>query len=141
HGLLATLRLPFLTTLGESVEYSATLNLLEAASWTGFSQLGCWHIRQHEGDRFILAFMLFIPNALYARGIATQVAFWFLQRARCARKELWPSLVDETMAEILKRRHQAIAELRKPVGVTPPCGRRRQRRVSREVVRYRNKME
>jgi hypothetical protein len=49
NGLLATLQLPFFNDALSISKESATLNFLEAISWTNFPQLGCWHSHQGRG--------------------------------------------------------------------------------------------
>jgi len=105
HGLRATLQLPFFENKIATANMAAELNHHEALTWTNFPQLGGWHSHQSDGDRQGLAFSSFIPNALHRPGLATEMAFWFLQRARWVRESRWPDLVDRTMLEILKKRH------------------------------------
>jgi hypothetical protein len=104
HGLLATLQLPFSDGRSIITKSAAELNLVEAVSWTGFPQLGCWHPNENKNDKDELAFSLFVPNALYEPGLTTLIAFWFLQRARWARKLMFPDIQDRPMIDILKRR-------------------------------------
>lgn len=104
HGLTATLQLPYVGDKIAIANEAAEFNLLESASWTDFPQLGCWHSNQNRGDQEGMAFSLFIPNALHQPGIVTQVAFWFLHRARWARETKWPKIVDQTMLEIMTNR-------------------------------------
>jgi hypothetical protein len=83
---------------------SATLNFMEAISWTNFPQLGCWHSHQSRGGGKGLAFSSFLPNALYQPGLATNMALWLLGRARWARERGWPDLQDQTMLQVLQNR-------------------------------------
>jgi hypothetical protein len=102
-GLLATLQLPYSGDESTIAEQVGEFNLLETHLWTGFPQLGCWHLAESRGG-VAPAFTLFVPNALYLPGIATNVALWFLSRARWIREQRFPDLVDSTMADILNTR-------------------------------------
>ena len=73
-------------------------------TWTGISQLGCWHCAESRGGDDGVAFTLFIPNALYMPGLSTQIAFWFLDRSRWVRDLKFPDLKDATMIEIMTQR-------------------------------------
>jgi hypothetical protein len=86
HGLLVTLQLPFLADRLAIAKEVAELNLLEYLSWTGFPQLGCWHLGQNRGEQYEVAFSLFMPNALYKPVLVTNIAAWFVMRARWVRK-------------------------------------------------------
>jgi hypothetical protein len=104
NGLRATLQLPYSADKLEIVRHVAELNFHECMSWTNFPQLGCWHPnKSYEGGESV-AFTLFVPNLLYQPGLATQIAFWFLQRARWARERIVPQMADLPMIEILRRR-------------------------------------
>jgi hypothetical protein len=103
HGLLSTLQLPYSADRLIIAREAAALNLFEFLSWTSFPQLGCWHSNQNHGQGAGLAFSLFLPNALYRPGLATQIAFWFLRRARWIREQGFPDTKDVNMLEILKR--------------------------------------
>ena len=46
-----------------------------------------------------------MPNALYQPGLATNIAFWFLNRAHWTREQLWPGAKDATIAEVLLDRY------------------------------------
>jgi hypothetical protein len=85
---------------------AAELNLLEATSWTSFPQIGCWQANETRVGQAGLAFALFMPNALYQPGLATQTAFWFLRRPRWAREQKFPDMRDVAMIDILKRRFE-----------------------------------
>jgi hypothetical protein len=104
NGLLATLQLPYSGDNLSTAKDAATLNLNESAGWTDFPLIGCWHSRQYRDDDCELVFSSFIPNSLYQSGLATEVAFWLLKRARWAREKLYPDVVDKTMLEIVKSR-------------------------------------
>ena len=99
-GLLTTLQLPIGRETLAAARLVAELNYLEAASWTDFPQLGCWHLARNR-DREGPAFTLFMPNALYRPGLATNIAFWFLARARWARVQMFPDMGDATMLDVL----------------------------------------
>lgn len=103
NGLLATLQLPITTDALTVAKLANELNYMEANFWTGFPLIGCWHSRM-AGDNVGIAFTTFIPNVLYQPGIATNVAFWMLHRARWVRSERYPDLVDLPMIEILRSR-------------------------------------
>ena len=104
HGLLGTLQVPSSEGDDDVSVLCAELNFLEATRWTDFPQLGCWHPHQGKGDQKGVAFSTFIPNALYRPGLATNTAFWLLERARWLRQEKWPDMKDLTMLEVLKKR-------------------------------------
>lgn len=103
NGLLATLQLPVIADALTVAKLANELNYMEANFWTGFPLTGCWHSRM-AGDDVGIAFTTFIPNVLYQPGIATNVAFWMLHRARWVRSERYPDLVDLPMIEILRSR-------------------------------------
>ena len=102
-GLLTTLQLPIGRETLAAARLVAELNYLEAASWTDFPQLGCWHLAQNR-DREGPAFTLFMPNALYRPGLATNIALWFLARARWTRVQMFPNMEDATMLDVLTGR-------------------------------------
>ena len=83
---------------------AAEMNFAEAFSWTGFPQLGCWHMAENGSGQESLAFSCFMPNALHQPGLASHIAFWFLRRARWAREQMFPDLQDAAMIDVLKRR-------------------------------------
>ncbi|MDW6020608.1 hypothetical protein SAZ10_02400 [Mesorhizobium sp. BAC0120] len=103
HGLMATLELPYGDTLPAIAKEAAVLNLYETLSWTGFPQLGCWHATESRTDETVLAFTLFMPNALYRPGLATNIAWWFLRRARWVREERYPDVQDLPLTDIPER--------------------------------------
>jgi hypothetical protein len=107
NGLLATLQVPYSDDRISIAKTVAVLNLNESDGWTHFPLIGCWHPHKNRNDADGLAFSCFIPNSLYQPGLATQVAFWFLERARWVRKSLWPDMVDKTMMEIITSRRAA----------------------------------
>jgi hypothetical protein len=101
---LTTLQLPYSGDRLTIAREAAELNFLETILWTGFPQLGCWHTNENRNNEGGLAFTLFVPNALYKPGLATQIAFWFLRRARWVREQTFPDMKDITMLEVLNRR-------------------------------------
>jgi hypothetical protein len=104
HGLRVTLLLPFVGTFEAVAEQAALMNCVEASSWTDFPQLGLWHC-EGESDQPHLAYSVFMPNAVYRPGLATNIAFWMVNRARWTREQLHPDAEDLPMPEILHRRH------------------------------------
>jgi hypothetical protein len=103
NGLLVTLQLPVIADALTMAKLANELNYMEANFWTGFPLIGSWHSRM-AGDNVGIAFTTFIPNVLYQPGVATNVAFWMLHRARWVRSERYPDLVDLPMIEILRSR-------------------------------------
>jgi hypothetical protein len=103
-GLLVTVQVRISSTLSEIENTAALLNFAESSSWTGFPQLGCWHPRITADKSVELAHSSFIPNALYADGLATNFGLWSFARARWAKDVLWPEVEDRPMYEILQRR-------------------------------------
>lgn len=103
-GLLVAMKTPYSASDQEIADAVANLNYLESILWTDFPQLGCWHSIEVDGSEFRLSHSTFIPNALFLNGLATNLAFWSLARARWAREQLWPSLKDLPMHEILRKR-------------------------------------
>ncbi|MBU6395855.1 MAG: hypothetical protein KGQ75_14900 [Sphingomonadales bacterium] len=103
NGLLATLQLPVLGDKHEISKLTNELNYLEANMWTGFPLLGCWHSRE-IGENYAAAFSLFVPNALHQPMIATNVAFWMLNRAQWVKSSRFEHLENRPMIEILNRR-------------------------------------
>ena len=104
HGLLVTLQLPWFGKKIVMAREIAELNLLEYLNWTGFPQLGCWHNSESQAGQDGIAFTFFVPNALHKPGLVTQIAFWFIERARWVRQQKFPDMQDSTMAEILEER-------------------------------------
>jgi hypothetical protein len=104
NGLLATLQIPYSDDKISIAKAVGVLNSNESEGWTHFPLLGCWHSHKSRGDVDGPAFSFFIPNSLYQPGLATQVTFWFLERARWVRQSLWPDVADKTMLEIMNSR-------------------------------------
>jgi len=65
NGLLATLQMTYSGDALAMANQAAELNFLETVSWTGFPQLGSWHTSQNREEDEVVAFTLFVPNALY----------------------------------------------------------------------------
>ena len=103
NGLFVTVQLPIVCSLQEAAAEAAVLNLLELKFWTDFPQLGCWHAGT-RGRSTGLMHSCFVPNALYAEGLASNLAFWSVGRAQWVRKTRWPELQDKTMNEIIQER-------------------------------------
>ena len=105
HGLLVTLQLPWFDKDINIARESAELNFLESIDWTRFPQLGCWHSSESREGQTGVACTLFIPNALYKKGLVAHIAFWFIERARWVRKKKFPNTSDLKMIEILEKRY------------------------------------
>jgi hypothetical protein len=84
NGLRVTVQLPALPDKDQAVEHAASLNLLEAETWTDFPQLGCWATRETDEGGHEIAHASFIPNALSGPGIAENYIYWSLARVRWA---------------------------------------------------------
>jgi hypothetical protein len=104
NGLLSTVELPFTAAPDAIVDECAWLNFFESRFWTDFPQLGSWHPREHPNGESRSASAWFLPNALFAPGIATNAALWAVARARWVRQTLHPDLKDLPMNEILRER-------------------------------------
>ena len=98
-----TVELPFVLSLQEAISEAAGLNFLEGTSWTDFPQLGCWHVSEMKKAARVVH-SCFIPNALYAEGMATNLALWSILRVQWVRKGSWPDVKDKTMMEIIEER-------------------------------------
>jgi hypothetical protein len=103
NGLTAILQLPFADTSIAIAKEVAALNLLEAVSWTGFPQLGCWHAIDIRPGQKAPAFTLFMPNVLYRPGLITHFAMWFLLRVRWVREQRHPAMQDLPLTDIAER--------------------------------------
>jgi hypothetical protein len=88
NGLRVTVQLPALPNQDQAVEHAASLNFLEAETWTGFPQLGCWATRETEQGGQEIAHASFIPNALSGPGIAENYIYWSLARVKWAEQML-----------------------------------------------------
>jgi hypothetical protein len=105
-GLLTTLQIPYFPGIDESMKIADHLNFRETLnSDIGIPLLGGWtpaygRAPGHEG----IAYSSFVPNYMYQRGIATNMALWAVSRAQWARKTLWPDAVDLPMHEIMTAR-------------------------------------
>ena len=103
-GLLVSTQLPVFDTLDATMETCEWLNYFAASSWTDVPVLASWQPKEVQEGRFSPAIGTMIPNALYAPGLATNMALWSLGLARWAREAFWSDLEDSTMAEVLKAR-------------------------------------
>ena len=90
--------------LSEIQETAALLNFSEGMNWTGFPQLGCWHPHIADDQSVDLVHSSFVPNALFAEGLATNFGLWSFARTRWAKDILWPEVKDQSLHEILQRR-------------------------------------
>lgn len=106
-GLLATLQIRAEKSHAEMLDDCADLNLIESIMWTDVPQLGSWQPRKVDDVTSRLAHSVFIPNAFYRPGLATNVAMWQIRRAMWIKRLRWPELPDCTMAEVLERRFGA----------------------------------
>jgi hypothetical protein len=88
NGLRVTIQLPAVPDQDQAVEHAASLNLLEAETWTDFPQLGCWATREAEEGGHEIAHASFIPNALSGPGIAENYIYWSLARVKWAEQML-----------------------------------------------------
>jgi hypothetical protein len=104
HGLNASMMLPVFGNTNEIAAEAASLNFLEASTWTRLQHIGSWYSAHETDDVFRLAFNLFIPNSLYRHGLASIITFWLLRRARWLRETKWPDVADLTMMEIYQKR-------------------------------------
>lgn len=100
NGLLTTLGIPHFADPKAIAEECAALNFVETL-WTDVPQFGGWHPQSVGDGQECLGFAVFIPNALYGPGIASQAVYWMLQRARKLRQERWPDIPDKPMREII----------------------------------------
>jgi hypothetical protein len=100
NGLLTTLQIPCFADPKTIAEQCAALNFVETL-WTDVPQFGRWHPQSVGNGQECLAFAVFIPNALYGPGIASQAVYWMLQRARKLRQERWPDIPDKPIREII----------------------------------------
>jgi hypothetical protein len=104
NGLLSTVILPFQRTHAEIADEAMWLNFFESTMWTNVPQLGSWHSRERGSGLFHSASGFFVPNALYAPGLATNCALWRLGLARWVKSTLWKDLEDKPMVEVLNKR-------------------------------------
>jgi hypothetical protein len=101
NGLLVSLRIPYFADSKAIADECAALNLIETF-WTDVPQFGRWHPDMVTDGRECPAFTVFIPNALYGPGLASQVTYWMLYRARALRQDRWPNVPDKPVQEILE---------------------------------------
>jgi hypothetical protein len=62
-------------------ERCMALNLSETM-WTDIPQFGCWRPFRLEDDLACLSFAVFVPNVMYAKGIASLMVLWLHHRIR-----------------------------------------------------------
>jgi hypothetical protein len=110
-GLLGTIRLPVFESLDASTSTCMWLNFFCSQHWTDAPIHGTWHPQEIRKGEFSPAYGMFVPNALYSDGLATNAALWNLCLARWARLTLWPDLQDDTMLDILNARMQHLEEI------------------------------
>lgn len=103
-GLLGTIRLPVLESLEASTNTCMWLNFFCSRHWTDAPVHGTWHPQEIRKDEYASSYGAFVPNALYADGVATNVALWNLGLARWARMKVWPDLQDYNIYDIVNAR-------------------------------------
>lgn len=103
-GLLTSIQLPVFDGYEATWETCMWLNFFASTSWTDAPVLGSWHPKEVQTGKFSPSYGAFVPNALYAPGVASNMALWSLGLARWARQALWPDLEDLPMREILEAR-------------------------------------
>ena len=104
NGLLIRTEIETSPDLDRVCADAARLNFLEASSWTGFPQMGCWHAEEPLKNRFGLTHCCFIPNACFMPELVNVLADWALARVSWARTILRPAEADLPMGEILRKR-------------------------------------
>jgi len=104
-GLLVSTQLPVFDTFDSTMETCAWLNFFASTSWTNVPVLASWHPKEVQEGQFSPACGTMIPNALYAPGLATNMALWSLGLASWARRTLWPEWEDCSMTEVFSARH------------------------------------
>ncbi len=92
NGLIASIQLPYFGTEDAIQEVCSTLNFLASVYWIKVPVLASWHPRQVDGEHFLPAYAACVPNALYAPGLATNMALWSIGLAQWARESLWPDI-------------------------------------------------
>jgi hypothetical protein len=109
-GLIGKLYLPYQTPNAGTL--AVGLNHLEGAGWSkrAPSFIGSWSVDEHDdksGSRiFLPTFNFFIPNKLYARGVAEQFVQFSMARARSFREKWLPDDIDLPVSEIQARRQK-----------------------------------
>lgn len=103
HGLVIGTQIDIRASIEDVRAEAIYANYLEAHSWTDFPQFGCWHTRQGARGA-MLAHTCFIPNALFAPNLITNMAMWAVARVRWYRTTRFPDVQDRTMPEILSMR-------------------------------------
>jgi hypothetical protein len=91
NGLLVRIELFVSPDLDEVCRQAARLNLLEASSWTGFPQLGCWCATEISKGRFQLGHCTFIPNSSFMPHLVGALGGWALERIWWANSILQPT--------------------------------------------------
>jgi hypothetical protein len=82
----------------------ARLNYFEAFAIAHVPQLGNWRPKDAGNGSFESVHSIFIPNALFLRNLATELALWQFDRARWTKNRLWRELEDLSMLEIYEKR-------------------------------------
>lgn len=106
-GLLVSLQLPFFGSFDEVSAFCERIGHLQATSYTGAPLLGTWLAKEVQPGHYCPASACFIPNLLYGRGLATNLALWQLTQARWARAMFWPEASDDRISAIIERRLSA----------------------------------
>lgn len=106
-GLLVGLQLPFFGSFDEISAFCERLGHEQARRYTGAPLLGTWLPKEAQPDLYCPANACFIPNLLYKRGLATNLALWQLTHARWVRSTFWPDAEDDRISAILERRFNA----------------------------------
>ncbi len=103
-GLLGAIRLPVFASLEASINTCMWLNFFCAQYWTDVPVHGTWHPTEIRTNEYMPSYGMFVPNALYAAGVATNVALWNLGMARWAQMKMWPALQDANIHDIVNAR-------------------------------------
>jgi hypothetical protein len=85
HGLHVRTMIRTSATPEQICANARLLNYLEAADWTDFPQLGCWHFQPLSDEQRLLAHSCFIPNMFFGDGLVTNYGLWAIARALWAR--------------------------------------------------------
>lgn len=106
-GLLVGLQLPFFGSFDEIAAFCERVGHAQATTYTGAPLLGTWLPKEVQPELYCPANACFIPNLLYKRGLATNLALWQLTHARWVRSTFWPEAVDDSISAIMERRFSA----------------------------------
>lgn len=106
-GLLVGLQLPFFGKFDEIAAFCERIGHVQASSYTGAPLLGTWLPKEVQPELYCPANACFVPNLLYKRGLATNLALWQLTQARWARSTFWPDACDDSITAIMERRFSA----------------------------------